>query len=141
MKKKLYLPDKIPIIIAFFLLFILEILAFIELIKNCIGFFKCIKGLNIRGIIDKIIIISIYLIAFIFLLYNLLKILRFTIILNKTNIYIYSDFYSKKTKCSTILQFLIKILKALTSYGLILIQSGKKVAMKIFLAEIKIPRI
>ncbi|MCI6788790.1 MAG: hypothetical protein MR606_02945 [Mollicutes bacterium] len=83
---------------SIFLVFILEILAFIELIKNCIDFFKCIKGLNIRGIIDGIIKISIYLIVFIFLLYNLLKILRFTIILNKTNIYIYSDFYSKKNK-------------------------------------------
>ena len=51
---------------SIFLVFILEILAFIELIKNCIDFFKCIKELNIRGIIDGIIIISIYLIVFIF---------------------------------------------------------------------------
>lgn len=43
MKKKLYLPDKILIIVAFFLLFILEILAFIELIKNCIGFLNALR--------------------------------------------------------------------------------------------------
>lgn len=141
MKKKLYLPDKIPIIIAFFLLFILEILAFIELIKNCIGFFKCIKGLNIRGIIGGIIIISIYLIAFIFLLYNLLKILRFTIILNKTNIYIYSDFYSKKNKVQYYTSVPYKDIKSIDIIWSNLNSIGKKVAMKIFLVEIKIPRI